>query len=68
MRGPIRAAVARLPLRGGAADREGALVRDVSDGPEIPQVYRCARLEGSTLIYVPISDQVVQKLVRMSIK
>ncbi len=68
MRGPVRAAVSRLPLRGGSADREGTLVRDVAQGHEIPQVYRCAKLAGSGLIYVPISDQVVEKLVRSQVK
>lgn len=61
VRGPVRAAVSRLPLRG-AADREGALVRDVADGPEIPQVYRCANLGGG-IVYVPIGQALVEKIV-----
>ncbi len=66
MRGPVRAAVAHLPLRG-VADREGALVRDAADGPEVPQVYRCATLGGG-VVYVPIGQALVEKLVRRSIR
>ncbi|BAQ49605.1 hypothetical protein Maq22A_1p37070 (plasmid) [Methylobacterium aquaticum] len=66
MRGPVRAAVARLPLRG-AADREGALVRDAVEGPEIPQVYRCADLGGG-IVYVPIGQALVEKLVRRFVR
>jgi hypothetical protein len=66
MRGPVRAAVSRLPLRG-AADREGGLVRDVAHGHEIPQVYQCAELGGGR-IYVPISQELVERLVRSQVK
>lgn len=66
MRGPVRAAVSRLPLRG-AADREGALVRDAAEGPEIPQVYRCAELGGG-VVYVPIGQALVEKLVRRFVR